>query len=321
MGKNHSRFGPAFGLAAALLFAGNAAQAQMSANPPEVGRAIFKLGRSLDPAVAAATAALYAPLQNKPPFPGVRIHRNLKYGPDGQNRLDVFAPDPPPEDAVPVLMFVHGGDFVAGDKDRPGSPFYDNIGVWAATHGLIGINIDYRLAPQHPWPAAIEDLGAAISWAIRNVAPYGGDPEKIFAMGHSAGATHIADYVSHPALQPPAGAGIAGAILLSGIYDLTADRLVSSEKAYFGEDPARYVERSSLRGLAEAKLPLLVAVSEFDVAEAVEQANRLNKFACERHHCLRFIVLPQHSHLSEVYSIGTRDVLLTNTILGFIKKN
>lgn len=320
MGGRSLRLGPMLGLAV-LLLAGTAAQAQMSANPPEIGQKIIALGSSLDPSVAAATAALYAPLHAKPPYPGVRIHRDLKYGPDPKNRLDVFAPEPPPHSALPVLIFMHGGNFVAGDKEESGSPFYDNIGVWAATHGMIGINIDYRLAPQHPWPAAIRDFGATISWAYRNVAPFGGDPEKIFVMGHASGATDIADYIAHPALQPPAGAGIAGAILLSGIYDLTTDQLASNEKAYFGENPAHYAERSSIRGLIKTKLPLLAVVSEFDLSQAVAQGYRLSNEACAHHRCLRFVVLPKHNHMSEVYSINTKDVQLTNAIRDFIKKN
>ena len=53
----------------------------------------------------------------------------------------------------PVLVFVHGGGFTGGNKSTPGSPFYDNVPLWAARNGLVGVNITYRLAPQHPWPA------------------------------------------------------------------------------------------------------------------------------------------------------------------------
>src|ERR1700687_3374108 len=115
-------------------------QAQMSANPLDVGQKIEALGRVLNPDVIAATAALYAPLQEQKPYAGIRVHRDLRYGPDERNRLDVFAPDPLPTETQPVLLFVHGGDFVAGDKAEPKSPFYENIGVWAARNGLIGVN-------------------------------------------------------------------------------------------------------------------------------------------------------------------------------------
>ncbi len=316
-----SNLRPAFGLALFLALTPQGVSAQMSANPPEVERKVFELGRSLNPSIVAATGAVYAPLQEQPPYQGLRVHRDLKYGPDERNRLDVFAPEPLPAEARPVLIFVHGGGFVAGDKTRPGSPFYDNVGVWAARHGLIGINITYRQAPQNAWPAAIEDLGAALRWAIQNVAPYGGDPDKIFLMGHSVGATHVADYVSHPDLQPPGGAGIAGAILLSGVYDLTTTQIGPNEKAYFGDDPSLYAERSAITGLSETKISLFVTISGLDLVEMEKQANQLNKTACEAKHCPRFLLLPKHSHFSEIYSINTKDEQLGNAILGFIKAN
>ena len=294
--------------------------AQTSANSPqEIAEKIAALGRTLSPEVIAATRAIYLPLQPKPPFANVRIHRDLAYGTGRRNRLDVFVPEPLPSDPLPVLIFMHGGKFTGGSKSGPAGVFYDNIGVWAATHGLIGININYRLGPKHPWPAAIEDLGEAVQWAVQNVAPFGGEPDRIYVMGHSAGAMHVAGYISHPDLQPAPGVGVKGAILLSGDYDLTAGTISDEEKAYFGDDTSLYAERSALTGLIQSKLPLLVAVSEFDIPRAEEQGNLLNKTACAQKQCPQFLRLPKHSHMSEVYSINTPDVTLTNAILGFIK--
>jgi acetyl esterase/lipase len=293
--------------------------AQMSANPPEVAARVAALGRTLSPEVIAATKAIYLPLQPRPPFANVRIHRDLAYGQSRRNRLDVFVPEPLPNDPLPVLIFMHGGSLNSDNKTGPASVFYDNIGVWAATHGLIGINIDYRLAPKHPWPAAIEDLGEAVQWAIQNVAPFGGEPDRIYVMGHSAGAMHLAGYISHPDLQPAPGVGIKGAILLSGDYDLTAGTVPDQEKTYFGSDTSLYAERSALNGIVQSKLPLLVAVGELDIPRAEQQGNLLNKTACAQKQCPQFLRLSGHNHMSEVYSINTPDVTLTNAILGFIK--
>jgi acetyl esterase/lipase len=103
----------------------------------------------------------------------------------------------------PVLVFIHGGGFSRGAKHTPGSPFYDNVGLWAVDHGLIGVTINYRLAPQFQWPSGIEDLTLVVEWLKSHVAEYGGDPDKIFLWGHSAGAAHVADYVSHQATGLP----------------------------------------------------------------------------------------------------------------------
>jgi acetyl esterase/lipase len=295
------------------------ARAQMSANPLDVGQKIERLGRAINADVIATTAALYAPLQEQKPYAGVRVHRDLKYGPDERNRLDVFVPDPLPAVTRPTLVFVHGGDFVAGDKTEPESPFYENIGVWAARHGLIGVNVTYRLAPDQPWPAGIEDVGTAVRWAIQNIAPYGSGPDRIFLMGHGAGAAHVADYLSHPDLQPPGGPGVAGAILISGVYALATMPMSRNLKLYYGDDPEHYPERSAQAGLVEAKIPLLLAWAEFDPVDLEKQGSALRQALCAAQRCPRWIFLPRHNHLSEVYAINTKDTLLARAISDFIK--
>src|SRR5262245_51057214 len=102
----------------------------------------------------------YATLQEKEPYRGIRVERDIKYGPAERNLLDVFTPEKD-SGAQPVLIFVHGGAFGAGDKHSAGSPFYDNIALWAARHGFIGVTMSYRLAVQSPWPAGGEDIALA----------------------------------------------------------------------------------------------------------------------------------------------------------------
>ena len=150
-------------------------------------------------------------------------------------------------------MFVHGGGFARGAKRTEGTPFYDNIGIWAVGAELVGVTMNYRLAPESTWPSGIEDLTAAVAWLKANIARYGGDPSKIVLWGHSAGAAHVADYVANAAKRG-LDAGVAGAVLTSGFYDLGKE--VSVWKVYYGEDVATYPERSSLPGLV-AKLPEL----------------------------------------------------------------
>jgi hypothetical protein len=78
-------------------------------------------------------------------------------------------------------------------------------------------------------------------------------------MGHSAGAVHVANYVSHPEFYKITDGGLAGAVMVSGIYDLNVSPLGDPEIAYFGSDPSRYAERSSLQGLLTTKIPLMIA--------------------------------------------------------------
>src|SRR5436853_4903556 len=125
---------------AATIAATTMAWSQQSPMPAEIAAKLQEIGRVVDP---PATALLYAPLQEKEPYQGVTVERDVKYGPADRNLLDIFAPDTAAS-ARPVLIFVHGGAFVGGDKrTTPTSPFYDNIMLWAVKNGFVGLNVTY----------------------------------------------------------------------------------------------------------------------------------------------------------------------------------
>jgi acetyl esterase/lipase len=285
--------------------------------PPDIAKTLAELGRVIDP---PATAKLYAPLQQTEPYFGIRIERDLKYGPAERNRLDIFMPQATAS-GRPVLIFVHGGAFIGGDKRRtPDSPFYDNVMLWAVKNGFIGVNITYRLAPQFPWPAGAEDVASAVKWVSDEIGERGGDPSRIYLMGHSAGAIHVASYVSHPEFYKVKNGGLKGAIMVSAIYDLTAAPLTEPEQAYFGTDPSHHASESSLPGLLTTSIPLMAVSSELDLQGFVKQLDRFREASCKRPSgCARTVMLPQHNHMSEVYSINTADTRLTDQILEFVK--
>lgn len=291
--------------------------AQTGGMPAEIERRLAELGAVVNP---PETAKLYRPLQQTEPYAGVKVTRDIKYGAHERHVLDVFASEAPAAGPRPVLVFVHGGAFTAGARrSPPGAPFYDNIMLFAAGNGLVGVNATYRLAPQHQWPSAAEDLGAAIRWVGEHIAQHGGDPARVFLMGHSAGAAHVAGYVAHRPAHGPKGVGIAGAILLSGIYDLTSMKVGPPEKAYFGEDASQYAERSALAGLVAAPIPLMVVHAELDPPSFHQQAKQLNEALCKTDRCPRFLALAKHSHMSEVYAINTGDTALSAPVLAFVK--
>src|SRR5882762_11137988 len=198
----------ALAVLAAMMVTVTTASAQESPMPPEIAAKLKEFGRVIEP----KTAGLYAPLQQKEPYAGVKTERDVKYGPADRNLLDVFTPETNAS-ARPVLIFIHGGGFVAGNKRNPGSPFYDNIMLWAVKNGFVGVNATYRLAPQFVWPAGPEDLASVVQWVSDKIAERGGDPARIFLMGQSAGAIHVAGYVSHPEFHKVKGGGLAGAVM------------------------------------------------------------------------------------------------------------
>jgi acetyl esterase/lipase len=303
-------------LAVVVALLSSSASGQQPPMSEDLAWKLLELGRVIDP---PKTAALYAPMQEKEPYSGVKVERDVKYGSAERHLLDVFVPEANSAPR-PVLIYIHGGAFIAGNKRNPGSPFYDNIMLWAAKTGFVGVNATYRLAPASPWPAGAEDLAAVVQWVSSKIAERGGDPARIFLMGQSAGAVHVASYVAHPEFHKVKGGGLAGAIMVSGIYDLTATPAGDPEIAYFGSDPSRYAERSSLQGLAATPIPLMITAAELDPPRFIQQYDLAKRAGCKRASgCARTYMLPQHSHMSEVYAINTEDTRLTDEILEFVK--
>ncbi len=244
-----------------------------------------------------------------------------KYGPDPRNRLDIFQPAGAGSALRPVLLFVHGSAFIGGDKHMPGSPYYDNVMLWVVANGMVGVNVTYRLAPEHPYPAGAEDVALAVQWTLDDAAKLGGDPRRVFLMGHSAGAVHVATYVAHPEFQTVKSSGLAGAILVSGIYEFTPDTDQPPQRAYLGNDLATWTRRLSLKGLVATSLPLLVARAELDPSIFEVQADVLKAAMCAAPNgCPTYVLLQGQSHMSEIYSINTVETHLTDPIKSFVSK-
>ena len=276
--------------------------------PAAIAASLRQLGAVIDP---SATAPLYAPLQAHEPYAAAAVTRDQSFGSHPLQRLDVFTPATPAPAPRPILLFVHGGGFIRGDKRSADSPFYDNIMLWAAGSGLLGININYRLAPEYPWPAAQQDIAAALLWVRHYAAEYGGDPQRIILCGHSAGAAHIAQYLAHPTLRL-GNDGVRGAILVSGIYDTVAFGDNPARRAYFGSDSAQIAARSAQTGLLQCGVPLLIVCAELDSPEFHQQAAGLG---------VPHYLLAGHSHISEIFAVNTDDTALANLMQAFIAEH
>ncbi|MBL8552141.1 MAG: alpha/beta hydrolase [Hyphomonadaceae bacterium] len=285
----------------------------------DLRRRVRAIGAALSPEMFSETIGMYAPKALKPAAVGARVERDIAYGAHARHKLDLFAPADAANGA-PVLLYVHGGGFVQGDKGGEGAPFYNNIGAWAAAEGFVGATMTYRLAPDHPWPAGAEDLAAAVDWLRANVGRHGGDPGRIFVCGQSAGAAHVASYVAMPRLHG-AGPPIAGAIMLSGFYDVVRAQHSKFENAYYGMDASRFAEQSSLRGLIESSIPLLFTVAEYDGPPFQNQAALLVQDWFEAKGSLpRMLYLPDGNHMSAALGIGTPGDPLAEEIAAFIRK-
>jgi acetyl esterase/lipase len=275
------------------------------------------LGYDLTPTQIEATRSLIAPLAPRA-GPDVDVHRDASYGPDPRHRLDVFVPAAGAARA-PVVLFVHRGGFVAGDKGGADAPFYNNVGLWAARSGCIGVTMTYRLAPAAPWPAGSEDVGSAVRFLRASVERWGGAPNSIILMGQSAGAVHVAGYLAMTRLHAAPNGGIAGAIMVSGLYDIGRADRNPFQAAYYGTDASRWPEQSTLERLAETTVPCFYTVSEFDPPDFQRQAAWLvEAHAAHQGRWPRLLQLTGHNHLSSVLQIGSALDTLGPELLRFI---
>ena len=283
---------------------------------PALRAKLQALGAELTPAMLQGTNALMAAIA-APRDPAIEVRRDQQYGPDPRNRLDIFRRGTPAN--APVLVYVHGGGFVMGDKTRPDSPFFDNIGQWAAQQGWIGVTLTYRLAPASRWPSGPEDMGHAVRWLQANIAALGGDPAGIILMGQSAGGAHVAAYLAQKRFHDGATSGIAGAVLISGIYDALTQPGNHFSDAYYGEGAGLRSEARCIEGLVASPVPLLFSVSEFDPPDFQDQALQLAQAWHQQKGCYPPLeYLAGHNHLSPAQTIGSAEGQMAARIAEFI---
>ncbi|MBB4144912.1 alpha/beta hydrolase [Rhizobium rhizoryzae] len=301
---------------AACLVQALPAQAQMSANPPEIGEGVRAFGDKLGPDVVKGVTTLYRPLHEAASKEGVKVEKDLAYGNGERQKLDLYIPSTLPEGAKPpVLVFAHGGGFVRGDKKD-----VSHFGYYFAQHGIVTALINYGFAPQARFPAGGEDVGKAVAWLRTNSSAHPGDTRSIFVSGNSAGATHAATFgfVTSASSQDD---GVRGLILIS-IPTADAEDLAAQDKVYYGEDASQYPQMSIIRRIADRKLPVFLAVAENDMPSIQRQNKKLVDALFNRDSRLPvYKTALGHNHISIIEHFGTADESLGPDILEFIRQN
>ena len=294
----------------------------MSEMPAAIADAIRAMGNVFDPQVIAQTFALYNPLIAAAPRDGIDVVRDVRYGSDPRHLFDVHVPQKRAAEAVPVVVFIHGGGFVRGHKNSNPENLdmaYANIANYFARHGMIGVNATYRLAPDHQWPAGGEDVGSMVAWLRDNIATHGGDPERIFLFGQSAGAVHAATHLFFSALHCVPGSGVGGAALFSGVYDAEAVPAPAASP-YFGADTTLYRARSPIHAVGNSAVPLFIVIAEFDPPMMALQGIELLRAVARRDgHSPRFTRLKGHNHLSEALHLNTGEETVGPELLDFVR--
>ncbi len=184
------------------------------------------------------------------PTDGYGITRGLTYGDDPRQHLDIYVPHGLDRPAK-VVVFFYGGRWQFGSRED-----YLFAAQALVSQGLVTVVPDYRLYPQVRFPGFVEDGAQAVKWVKTHIAEYGGDPDQVYLMGHSAGA-HIAAllaldprYLEHDAVR--------GLIGLAGPYDflpLTSDDLKQIFSASVDKDEGGNLAKSQPINFADATDP------------------------------------------------------------------
>lgn len=267
----------------------------------------------------AAVIRSYTPLAAATPKDGFVKTSDVAYGPSNRQVLDVVS-TPGLKDAD-VIVFVHGGAFVRGSKS-PNGVIYDNVPYWFARQGCVAVNMEYRLANEATFPGGADDVALAMQWITENIAGHGGNPRRIFLMGHSAGGTHAATYCCDPRHGYQPEPGLQGLILVSA--RLRADVHPGNPNAhavqtYFGCDASRHEVDSPMHYAGDLVVPLMVAVAQYENPYldlyGLEFCQRV---AIGKGNVPRFIQLMRHNHTSIVAHFDTGEEHLGREILSFM---
>ncbi|ODT67159.1 MAG: alpha/beta hydrolase [Pelagibacterium sp. SCN 63-23] len=161
-----------------------------------------------------------------------KVGDGVAYADGPRHKLDVYAPEQRGA-AAPVVMFIYGGGWSRGNRGE-----YEFVGRALASRGFVTVIADYRLVPEVRYPAFIEDSARALRWVQDNIANYGGDPNRVFLSGHSAGAYNAVMLALDPSFRQEYGVTIpilaVGA--LSGPYDFYPFEYFEVQEA-FGQAP------------------------------------------------------------------------------------
>jgi acetyl esterase len=285
-------------------------------------RRIRALGPVLD---LQFSQAMYKPLLENQRRDGVDVLRDIAYGADARHRLDIYRPQRE-RAADTVMVFMPGGGFIRGDKSER-----ENVGQYFARQGFPVVVANYRLAPAHVWPAGAEDVVAVYQWIRNNAAQYGLDHKRIVLAGESAGAAHVAAATLIRRFHPAAGLSIAGAVLISGVYNPVLEKLAREQfgvatpdprnEAYFGSDFGSYRSMSTIALMdAPPSAPMLITYAELDLLQMQVQACELfarlvTEFGCKP----RLRVIRGHNHTTQTYAVNTGDESLSAPVLEFLR--
>lgn len=229
-----------------------------------------------------------------------RIAYDVSYADGARHKLDIWGPAHT-EVQLPVVIFFYGGAWQSGNREH-----YRFVADALAPHGYIVVIPDYRVYPPSKFPTFIKDGAMTVAWVRENIAQYGGDPQRINLMGHSAGAYIVAMLTLNERYLNAVGlelGAIRSAIGLSGPYDflpITEDDIeavFSSAHEAANTQPINFVDGN--------EPPMLLAAGSDDKRVNPGNTKRLGQRIRFRGGRARVIIYPGASHVDTLMGLAT----------------
>ncbi|WP_420150855.1 alpha/beta hydrolase [Spirosoma sp.] len=240
-----------------------------------------------------------------------------------RHRLDIYQPQQDQSVLRPVVIFIHGGSWESGSKN-----LYAFIGRRLAKQNVVAVLINYRLAPKVQVPDMANDCALAVSWTQKHIAGYGGDPKRLFVMGHSAGGGLAALLMTDNQLFTKIGLTqnpINGAILDDpgglDMFDYLTKMEYPGDEKYlvpFGKNPTRWHDVSALYYVKQDCPPMLIYVGEHTYPGIQKSTRRFRQRLQELGVKYEFKVLPGKKHIGMVTQLFWETNIIYQDLLKFV---
>jgi len=240
---------------------------------------------------------------------------SFAYGDDPYQEVAVFAASDP---NGTVVAFMHGGGWTNGYKE-----WMAFMAPPLTAAGITFVSIGYRVAPAATWPAGVEDAAAGIAWVYKNIVTHGGDPDRIFVGGHSAGGHQAAWLAVRSDWQDAAGVPpnvIRGALPVSGVYDFTEGNGMPARPRFLGEETGNTTDASPIHTMTNTP-PFLIAWGDRDFPHLIVQAKDMAQALRDAGGAVETISLSDCDHLGASYACGISEGAWVVSLVGWALNN
>ena len=254
----------------------------------------------------------------------VRVIRDVSYlqganYADGKDKLDLYLPEGRAN--APVIVSYYGNQLMGGDKLEDAY-----IGHRFASAGFMTAVVNYRLSPAVTHPAHVQDAAASFAWVKRHAREYGGDPDRVFAIGYSAGGYLAALLSTDPRYLAAHGLSprdIRGTVPVSAFYRVEGRGVAPDrDKSVWGTDRKTWVDASPAHHLRGNTLPpmLILYADEDEDWRRQQNVEAAAAMKAAGHQDVQIAMIPGRNHATIWARVGTEDDETATRIIRFASR-